>query len=206
MFKRLGMPLLAIALSTALGLAACGGGSPQQDATPPEGDAQQQEQPAEAPEASEEPEPADDAEEPAEPEPVELDSDAILDAVISECPISLAMATDIKVSAVHDGVRTVTFGSTYGDFSYTVDAYTGEILEKVEPEISEPAESSSSGDPIEQAINACLNAAGCTGGAENIKVSVGSEDGVQMIEVTFDWNGQSYDMLYNSETGEITQQ
>lgn len=136
-------------------------------------------------------------------EVTELDSDAILDAVEGVCPISLAEATDIKVSAVNDGKRTVTFGSAYGDFSYTVDAYTGEILEKTEPEMTEEQKSD---DPVENAISACFDSLdGFSGGAENIKVKVSVEDGVQIVNVIFDWDGQHWDMSYNTATGEVTQ-
>ena len=39
------------------------------------------------------------------------------------------------------------------------------------------------------------------GGASDIKVKVNGSQ----IEVSFTWNGQSYDMVYDDTTGEVTQ-
>lgn len=66
-----------------------------------------------------------------------LDSREIMQAAFAECPISSREAEHILVGLEHDGVRTVTFGSEFGDFAYTIDVYTGKVLEKSEPEITE---------------------------------------------------------------------
>lgn len=180
MITRSKIPSVLFAAVLSFGLLACGGA-----ASAPEPEASEPEAPVEASELT------------------ELDSDAILDIVAEACPISLAEATDIKVSAVSDDARTVTFGSAYGDFSYTVDVFTGEIIDKVEPEMTEEQKSE---DPIENAINACFDSLdGFSGGAENIKVKVSVEDGVQIVNVNFDWDGQHWDMSYNTATGEVTQ-
>lgn len=174
------IPSVLLATVLSLGLIACGG-----TASTPEPEAPEPETAVEA------------------AEPTELDSDAILDIVAEACPISLAEATDIKVSAVSDGACTVTFGSAYGDFSYMVDVLTGEILDKTEPEMTDEQKSD---DPIENGINACFNSIdGYSGGAENIKVSMSVVDGIQIVNVTFDWDGQHWDMSYNTATGEVTQ-
>ncbi len=180
MAMRSKIPAVLFAAVLSLGLLACGGAVSTSEPEAPE--------PEEAVEAA---------------EPAELDADAILDIVAEVCPVSLGVATDIKVSAEHDGLRTVTFGSEYGDFSYTVDIHTGEIVDKTEPEMTEGQKSE---DPIENAINACFNSIeGYSGGAENIKVSMSVSDGVQIVNVTFDWDGQHWDMSYNTATGEVTQ-
>jgi hypothetical protein len=183
MITRSKIPSVLFAAVLSFGLLACGGA-----ASAPEPEASEPEAPVEASEQT------------------ELDSDAILDIVAEACPISLAEATDIKVSAVSDDARTVTFGSAYGDFSYTVDVFTGEIIDKVEPEMTEEQKSE---DPIENAINACFNylndLEGYSGGAENIKVSMSVEDGTQIVNVTFDWDGQHWDLSYNTASGEVTQ-
>ena len=166
-----------------LGIAACGGEpAAPQEAEPEQQAAEQEvEQPAAQP----------------------LDDDAILDVVEEACPIRLSAATDIKLSAEHDGVRTVTFGSEYGDFSYTIDAFTGQIVDKVEPQIEE---SETAGDPVVAAISACFATLdGFDGTAENVVATVSGEGGEQYVEVTFDWRGESYDMVYDIATGEITQ-
>lgn len=166
-----------------LGIAACGGEpAAPQEAEPEQQAAEQEvEQPAAQP----------------------LDDDAILDVVEEACPIRLSAATGIKLSGEQDGVRTVTFGSEYGDFSYTIDAYTGQIVDKVEPQI-EAGETG--GDPVVAAISACFATLdGFDGTAENVVATVSGEGGEQYVEVTFDWRGESYDMVYDIATGEITQ-
>ena len=140
-----------------LGIAACGG----EPAAPQEAEPEQQaaEQPVEEPAAQ------------------PLEDDAILDVVEEACPIRLSAATDIKLSAEHDGVRTVTFGSEYGDFSYTIDAFTGQIVDKVEPQI-EAGETD--GDPVVAAISACFATLdGFDGTAENVVATVSGEGGEQ---------------------------
>ena len=166
-----------------LGIAACGG----EPAAPQEAEPEQQaaEQPVEEPAAQ------------------PLEDDAILDVVEEACPIRLSAATGIKLSGEQDGVRTVTFGSEYGDFSYTIDAFTGQIVDKVEPQI-EAGETD--GDPVVAAISACFATLdGFDGTAENVVATVSGEGGEQYVEVTFDWRGESYDMVYDIATGEITQ-
>ena len=166
-----------------LGIAACGGEpAAPQEAEPEQQAAEQEvEQPAAQP----------------------LDDDAILDVVEEACPIRLSAATGIKLSGEQDGVRTVTFGSEYGDFSYTIDAYTGQIVDKVEPQIEA---SETDGDPVVAAISACFASLdGFDGTAENVVATVSGEGGEQYVEITFDWRGESYDMVYDIATGEITQ-
>lgn len=172
---------LLAATMLCLGLVACGGEPAEEPAAP-----------AEQAEAAAEPEQAEEAAQ-------ELDSDAILNIVEEACPIELSRATDIHVGAVADGAREVTFGSEYGDFSYTVDVLTGEILARTEPEMTEEQISD---DPVERAFDACFGSIdGYNGGAQNIKVKVSGDQ----IEVTFDYEGQSYDMIYDDSTGEVTQ-
>lgn len=186
MSKRILAALLVPVLC--LGIAACGG----EPAAPQEAEPEQQ---AAEQQAAEQP-----VEEPAA-QP--LEDDAIMDVVEEACPIRLSAATDIKLSGEHDGMRTVTFGSEYGDFSYTIDAYTGQIVDKVEPQIEA---SETDGDPVVAAISACFASLdGFDGTAENVVATVSGEGGEQYVEVTFDWRGESYDMVYDIATGEITQ-
>lgn len=176
-----------MAAALCLGLAACGGAAPEEQAPEPEQQVEQQAEP----------------EEQAEPEQAEvaLDSNALLDIVEDACPIPFSNASDIKVTIGAEGTSTVAFGSPYGDFSYTLDSYTGEILDRTEPEVTEEQASE---DPVENAINACFNSLdGYNGGAEDIKVSL--TEGGQTVNVSFVWNGQAYDMTYDTATGEVTQ-
>lgn len=64
-----------------------------------------------------------------------LDAKGAKDLVFSISPVRSRDAYEIKVA--HKGQQhkafVVTFGSQYGNFSYTVDAETGEIVERDEP-------------------------------------------------------------------------
>lgn len=131
-----------------------------------------------------------------------LDSDAVLDIVFGVCPLSSSQVEHINV-ANKNGAYKVTFESEYGDFSYTVDESTGEITKRIEPEI--PA-GGAEVDPAEAAINACLEEVGCRGDeAQGIKVKFkGSQNKVAVVE--FDYNGEHYEMEYDTESGTVTRQ
>ncbi len=64
-----------------------------------------------------------------------LSTEEILDAVFDNCPIDITMAKEIKPKPGNNDTWNVTFGSDYGEFIYVVDAYTGEILERTEPDM-----------------------------------------------------------------------
>ena len=64
-----------------------------------------------------------------------LDTEGILNSVFDNCPIDITLARKIKPSPGKNDTWTVTFESDYGDFMYVVDAFTGEILERSEPDM-----------------------------------------------------------------------
>lgn len=137
----------------------------------------------------------------------ELSSTELTNAAFAASPIDESQAFDIKVGVVKDGKCTITFGSTYGDFSYTIDAYTGEVLEKSEPTeaLEEDAKKPlSTGDPIDLATSACLDAYDTNGKETNVKVKARTDDGVKKVRVQFDLEGEHYDLDYDVETGKIT--
>ena len=138
---------------------------------------------------------------------VELTGDQIIDAAFAACPIEENSAFDVAVSAVHDGVAVVTFGSPYGDFSYTIDAYTGEVVEKSEPtEALEKAKQNPlDKDPISLATTACINYYKTNGKETNMKCTPRTDDGVQKVRVQFDFDGKHYDLDYDVATGKITE-
>ena len=78
-----------------------------------------------------------------------LDNDAVYDVVSAACPISSSFWEDAKISAVEDGKRTYSFDSLYGPFRYVVDAYTGEVLEKDEPDLEAVRAQEGFVDPLE---------------------------------------------------------
>ena len=137
----------------------------------------------------------------------ELTGDQMIDAAFAACPIDENSAFDVAVSAVHDGVAVVTFGSPYGDFSYTIDAYTGEVVDKTEP--TEALEKAGLNpldkDPITLATTACLNASKTNGNETNVKCAPRTDDGVQKVRVEFDFDGKHYDLDYDVATGKITE-
>ena len=179
-----GMAAASVLLT--LSLVACGGG--------------QQAAPAE----TAEPEATAEATEKGEP----LETQAIMDAVFDASSASVAEAENIHMGLEKDGKVEVTFTTSAGEYAYVVDAYTGEVLEKTEPDAaaaSAPAETKSS-DPTEAAINACFDSLeGYNGGAENIKVKVVEANGSQQVEVQFDWDGQHHEMVYDVASGQVVQ-
>jgi hypothetical protein len=127
-----------------------------------------------------------------------------MDAAFAACPISRALATNLKVSKKSDGNWSVTFSSEYGDFYYKVDGFSGEILDSTEPEIEKSEKPAAPSDQFGDAIKASFSSLkGYRGGAENIKVRMISRDGKQLVEVTFDWNGESYVKLYDVAEGKL---
>lgn len=130
-----------------------------------------------------------------------LSSKEIKDIVFEVCPVS---ARDAYGTSMHyvkeDRTWNVTFGSPYGDFAYVVDAHSGEILDKDEPEVPDDAKSKDWG---REARDACFAAVSCTGGASDIKVQIKGQQH-KMARVMFEWNGKHYDMNYDYETKEVT--
>lgn len=143
----------------------------------------------------------------SESQKTELTSAQISDAAFAAAPIDESAAFDIKIGVVKDGKAVVTFGSTYGDFSYTIDAYTGEVLEKTEPTeaLEEAKKNPLDSDPIDLAMNACLNAYKTNGKETNVNVKSRTDDGVQKVRVQFDCEGKHYDLDYDVATGKITE-
>ena len=93
----------------------------------------------------------------------------------------------------------VTFDSMYGHFSYVVDAKTGEVLEKDEPELPEVIE-----DPFDLAHDACLAMLdGYDGTAESMTLRMRGQQHA-IIEVEFDWKGDHYSMEYDINSKAVT--
>ena len=82
-------------------------------------------------------------------EPAAIDNDAMFDIVRETCAISSSFWEDAKISKVEDGKRTYSFNSLYGPFSYVLDAYTGEVLEKNEPDLEAVRAQEGFVDPLE---------------------------------------------------------
>ena len=65
-----------------------------------------------------------------------LTAEQALDAAEAVLPMDSVAALTRNVSKKADGSFLVTFGTEYGDFIYLIDGFTGEVLEKTEPEMS----------------------------------------------------------------------
>ena len=120
------------------------------------------------------------------------------DAVFAVCPISAKQTYGMTISLKHP-TWVVTFNSDYGHFSYVVDAKTGEILEKDEPEVPEDAP-----DPIDAARDACLATLdGYDGRATNMTLKLKGQQH-KVVDVEFDWKGEHYSMEYDVSSKTVT--
>ena len=64
-----------------------------------------------------------------------LTSDEIYEYVFKICPVERSSAEKIARQSDADGNWNITITTVFGDFFYKVDAYTGEILDKEEPDV-----------------------------------------------------------------------
>ena len=172
---------LWLCLLLALSLCACGGASAEKsDATEVPAATQAASAPTEAPEP--------------------MDSEQALDAVMAACPLDVHSMKDIKASRKSDNSWLVTFNSDYGDFMYLVDGYTGEILERDEPDMSENPEQEMI--PSEQALDIAEAASGLKSGSfRDIKVARRSGEDRWVVTFTTDYGGHMY--VIDGITGEI---
>ncbi|MDO4404903.1 MAG: PepSY domain-containing protein [Atopobiaceae bacterium] len=119
-------------------------------------------------------------------------------AVFAVCPISAKQAYEMTIK-LKNPTWVVTFNSDFGYFSYVVDAKTGEILEKDEPEVPEGTR-----DPMDAARDACLATLdGYDGRAKNMTLSLKGQKH-KVVDVEFDWNGEHYSMQCDVSTKTVT--
>ncbi len=132
-----------------------------------------------------------------------LSADEVLDAVFKACPIDITAAQKLKTSPKGDDTWTVSFGSSYGDFLYVVDGFTGEILEKTEPDLEAAKAQAASAGPLstDDVMNRVFGVCPLTPDKlSNIKLSQRS-DGVWTV--TFDSADGPFLYLVDGNTGEI---
>ena len=113
-----------------------------------------------------------------------------------ESGLDIALILDRKVVINGNNVVDVTLSTKeYGDFFYSIDALTGTILDRIEPE--KPV-GGGSGDIFGDAINASTGSlAGYDYTASDIKVGMAEKNGDQIVTVTFTWKGQAYEFHYS---------
>ena len=85
----------------------------------------------------------------------QLSSDELYDIVFDLCPVKRAEADKISRVYSPDGSWEITITTVYGDFFYKVDAYTGEVQDRIEPDMDEARTQEGFQEPIssEQALD-----------------------------------------------------
>lgn len=136
-----------------------------------------------------------------------FDEDQIFDAIKKYSPVDYAKAQNLKIKKAKDlSYYEVTFSTSDGDFYYKLDGKTGDLLDKKEPDhISEKNQiAEQDDDPYGAAISACVDYVGVDmPNAKNIHVKeIGKGDG-KKIQVTFDSDGKSYDLIYDPSSGKV---
>ena len=103
----------------------------------------------------------------------------LLELVFQQSPIDFSQSKAIRTSLQSDDSVAVRFGSAYGDFLYVIDYFTGEILDREEPDVdaalADPdfQERLSSDDILTSVFNKCpLDIAN----AKNIKLAFRADD------------------------------
>lgn len=66
-----------------------------------------------------------------------LTNDEVHDIVSGLCPIEMTQASKINVRRSDEGIWEFTLDSVYGQFYYSIDGYTGEVLDSIEPDMEE---------------------------------------------------------------------
>lgn len=65
---------------------------------------------------------------------IELTDDDLFDVVFADAPVNELDAQNIHIKKEKEGTTIFTFSSIDGEYAYTIDSYTGEILDKKQPE------------------------------------------------------------------------
>lgn len=143
------------------------------------------------------------AEEPAETSAAaqtELSTDQLIDVITKDLDASLTQLDDLHQGLVgEDGSIEITFKMGGEDCSYTLNAYTGEILDKNVPEAAMKAKEEA-GDTTQAAMDAAFDSIdGFDGSASNISMS---EEGSTII-VEFDYHGEHVEKTYDTDKGEL---
>ena len=137
-------------------------------------------------------------EEAAEPETKILSEEELLNIAFNDAGFDITAGSDIKISvAVETGTRNVSFKIGDAEYSYDIDVNTGEIVNSVKPDVAPEVVA----NPVEMAMNECEKLPEFKN-ATNISV-VPSDD---KITITFDSGTESYEYVYDVETGTLEQQ
>ncbi len=127
-----------------------------------------------------------------------LSTDQLTDIALKDVGFAAGAVSDLALKEEGDNAI-ITFKAEGQECSYTINLYTGEIVDKSVPEGL--GEGNESDDPGFDAIlqRAFDEIEGFDGNMENVKES--AEDGV--TTVSFDWNGNHYEYKYDQAKKEI---
>ena len=140
-----------------------------------------------------------------------FDDDDVFDALEEICPVDYAQGENLKIRKSNDNASfEVSFSTDDGDFFYRFDRQTGELLEKREPENITQKKSDAvvvdgdADDPFSLARNACCKYADVNPWeAEGLNIKEITKD--KAYEVTFTYQGKDYDLLFDMDTGKVTE-
>ena len=177
--------LLITTLLCALLLTACGGGGSSES--------KKEEAPTEA-EATTAVEATTEAKE-------ALTDDDCFDIVFADAPVDEFVADNKRISRKKDGTILFTFTTVDGDYSYKLDAYTGEILEKTQPEKITTTKGSGGfdDDDVFDALGEICPVDYAQG--KNLKIKKSNDNA--SLEVSFNTEDGDFFYRFDRETGEL---
>ena len=131
----------------------------------------------------------------------ELTDDDCFDIVFADAPIDEFVADNKRISRKKDGTIVFTFTTVDGDYSYTLDAYTGEILEKTQPEKITTTKGSGGfdDDDVFDALGEICPVDYAQG--KNLKIKKSSDNA--SLEVSFNTEDGDFFYRFDRETGEL---
>lgn len=131
----------------------------------------------------------------------ELTDDDCFDIVFADAPIDEFVADNKRISRKKDGTILFTFTTVDGDYSYKLDAYTGEILEKTQPEKITTTKGSGGfdDDDVFDALGEICPVDYAQG--KNLKIKKSSDNA--SLEVSFNTEDGDFFYRFDRETGEL---
>ena len=133
-----------------------------------------------------------------------LNSEELRTIADAQLPIDSSIATSVKSSKRDDETREYTYETIYGTFIYVINRFTGEVVEKSEPDVEAIRAQEGFTEPITsgQALDIARDASGLEGGQySNPKVSKNGDK--TCFIVTFDSAYGDYSYTIEIATGKI---
>lgn len=130
---------------------------------------------------------------------IELSDDDCFDIVFSDAPTDSLTADNCTIERKKDGTIIFTFTTVDGEYSYKLDAYTGEILEKSQPETITTSKNDHVDDDIFDILKEICPVDYAQG--ENLKIR--KSDDNSSFEVSFNTSDGYFFYRIDRETGEV---